>query len=200
MDVTKLIATAEALGPVPLPPQVEGYEDEQDPMVKGSWEITTQTSADWALLRLAECEAEAERIEAQYQAAVDRLAKRRDELVARATRGQGYFRFKLEQWATKNRGSLLKGKAKSVNLLHGKVGWRSKGGKLAVVDKEALVSWLETPPGQAFARVKYEPDMKAIQAHSSTTGEIPPGMEYEPESDAFYATPEAPETALAKEQ
>lgn len=162
-------------------------------------EITNRTLADFGLRRLADCEAEEASIEEQYAAAVARLRKRADALVIRARRGQNYFRFLLEGWAEQNRAALLKGKAKSVSMLHGRIGWRAKGGGLKVVDRDALAAWLETPLGRPFARVKYEPDMKALQVNFAAVGEIPPGMETVPAMDEFYATAEAPETALAKE-
>jgi phage host-nuclease inhibitor protein Gam len=199
MDVNVLVATAESLGPTPLPEEIAGYEDSQDPAVKGSWEITTATSADWALARAAECQAEADAIDAQYAAAVARLAKRRDELKARAERGSRYFEFKLAVWAEKNRGSLLKGKSKSAHLLHGTIGWRKKGGRLVVTDKDALVAWLATQPIEAgLYRMKLEPEMSEIQSLCRNLGEVPPGTTFDVERDEFYVKPEAPEAALMK--
>lgn len=199
MNVEDIIATADALGPTPLPPEIASYEDEQDPEVRGGWEITTQTSADWALQRRAECEAEAERVEDQYQAALARLTKRRDDLIARAKRGAAFFEFKVKVWAERNRASLLKGKSKSVPLLHGVVGWRKKGGNLKVVDRDALEAWLLAQGVESgLFRLKVEPEMREIQARLKRDGEIPPGCEYVPEFDDVYVKSEAPETALMK--
>lgn len=199
-NVLALIETAEALGPTPLPPEIEQYQDDSDPEVRGGgWEIQTQTSADWALQRVAECQAEAGQVEAQYEAAVRRLRAKADQLVARATRGANYFSFKLQVWAEHNKATLLKGKAKSVSLLHGKVGWRKKGGNLRVDDKDALVAWLSAQPIESgLYRIKVEPEMKAIQDLCRTTGEVPPGTTCVPEYDDIYVKPEAPETGIVK--
>jgi len=194
MNVNDLIATAEKLGPTPQDEWVADYEREE-----GSWEITNQTSADWGMQRLAECLAEVDEIGRQYQAAVDRLIKRRDELVARAERGIGYFRFKLEQWAEHNRSALLKGKAKSVQMLHGCLGWRKSGGRLKVEDKDALAAWLSGQPIElGLFRMKIEPEMRALQDYCRQANVVPPGCVLEPERDDFYVRAEAPEEALTK--
>jgi phage host-nuclease inhibitor protein Gam len=198
-NVETLIATAEKYGPPELPEEIATYEDTQDPEVKGAWQITTQTSADWALARVAECEVEADAIDAQYAAAVERLAKRRDALKERAARGQRYFEFKLAEWANANRKTLLKGKKKSVQLLHGSVGWRQSGGRLVVTNRDEFVAWLQTQPIESgLVRIKYEPDMTEIQALCKRDGIVPPGTEWAPEVDNFYVRVEAPEMALVK--
>jgi phage host-nuclease inhibitor protein Gam len=200
MDVNEIIAVAEKCEPPPLPEGIASYEDPQDPAVKGAWEITTQTSADWALARVAECHAEAAAIEEQLAAAVARLHKRASELMERADRGARYFEFKLAVWAEKNRTSLLKGKSKSVHLLHGQIGWRKKGGRLVVADKARLAEWLATQPIEAgLYRTRIDPEMSEIQAQFKRSGEIPPGCEYEIERDELYVKPdEAPTTALER--
>jgi phage host-nuclease inhibitor protein Gam len=180
------------------PPEL--YEDESDPTVTTSWEITTTTSADWALQRKAECDAEAEDIDRQAEAAIQRIRERATALKTKAWRGSRYFEFKLEQWAERNRDAIVKGKAKSRAFVHGLIGWRKVGGKLAVKDAAALAAWLATQPAESgLYRVKLEPEMRALQARFKETGEVFPGCEYEPEDDRFYVKAEAPETALAKE-
>ena len=194
MNVEELIKTAEKLSPTPEPPEVLAYERDE-----GAWEITNQTSADWGMQRLAECEAEIAAVETQYQAALARLKARYDELVARSQRGIGYFRFKLEQWAEHNRSALLKGKAKSVQMLHGVIGWRKSGGRLKVEDKDALAAWLSGQPIESgLYRVKIEPEMRALQDYCRQANVVPPGCVLEPERDDFYVKAEAPEEALTK--
>jgi len=191
MEVLELVAAAKAM-------QSE-YVDEQDPTVRGDWAIQNTGSADWALERVGECEGEADSIEAQYAAAVERLSKRKAELLARAARGASYFRMKLEEWAGPNRASLLKGKGKSVAMLHGTIGWRKKGGNLRVEDKDALAAWLITQPVESgLYRVRVEPEMRALQKWCAESGEIPSGCEFVPEFDEFYVKAEAPEAALVK--
>lgn len=207
MDVNKIIATAESMPAAPpiseltMPADLVGYEDENDPTVKGGWQITSLASADWCLSRLAECDAEAEEIERQAQAAIDRIRHRADSLKARSARGVAYFTYKLAEWAERHRGEILKGKAKSRPFVHGLIGWRKVGGRLVVKDKEALAAWLATqPPESCLYRLKYEPEMDAIQTAFKADGVIPPGMEHESEDDRFYVKSEAPEKALAKKE
>jgi phage host-nuclease inhibitor protein Gam len=198
MNVNALIAVAESMEPA-LPEEIQGYEDEQDPGVSGRWIIDSRTSADWAMQRMDECAAEADAIDAQYEAALARLKARRDQLVERTNRGSAFFEFKLKEWACRNRASLLNGKAKSIPMLHGVIGWRKKGGNLKVVDAAALEAWLLAQPIEAgLYRMKVEPEMRAIQALFKSLGEIPPGCEVQPEFDDVYVKPEAPETALVR--
>ncbi len=203
MDVLKLVETAEKLQ-APLPPEIAEYRDESDPEVAGGWTITGLGHADWALQRLGECEAEGRAAEAQYQRSVERLARRRDLLQARAARGVAFFTYKLLEYANRARKEILgSGKKKSRDFLHGTIAWRKHGGRLKVKDKDALQAWIETlSEGDPRVRVKKEPAMKEIQeryaadeakaADAAKRGGpddldvvvvIPPGMEWDPVRD-----------------
>jgi phage host-nuclease inhibitor protein Gam len=198
MDVNALVETAEAMSAVPG--GIEGYEDEQEPSVRGPWRIDSLSDADWALSRLAECEAEADEIERQAEATIQRVRARAAELKAKAERGAGFFRFKLLEYAEAHRADILHGKKKSRDFLHGRIGWRKAGGGLAVTDKEALGAWLRAQPIESgLYRVKVEPEMAAIQAVFRETGEVFPGCEPKPETETIHIEAGAPETALAKE-
>lgn len=178
--------------------QVPEYEDDLDPTVKTGWEITDLGSADWAFERLAECEAEAEEIEAQFNATVTRLRARADMLKAKAARGAAFFRFKLLVYAEHNRSELLKGSKKTREFLHGKVSWRTKPERLEVTDKGALVDWLASQPIKGgLYRVEVKPELRAIQEQFKATGEIPPGCDLAPESETIHV--EATSQALSKE-
>ena len=93
-SVLDLIATAEHNPPAPplragpMAPEVEGYQDDTDPSVGGGWQIETLGSADWALSRLGEVEAEVAEIDRQEAATVegrDRTGRLRHlELLGRA--------------------------------------------------------------------------------------------------------------------
>jgi phage host-nuclease inhibitor protein Gam len=204
-NALELIATAESMQPAAplhageLPPDLATYEDAQDPDVKGPWQIETTGSADWALSRLAECEAEADEIDRQVAAAVEKLKARGEDLKARAARGASFFRYKLLVYAETHRASLLTGKKKSRDFLHGRIGWRKKGGRLAVEDKAALEAWLLAQPiERGLYRMKVEPEMKALQALCSETGEVPPGCGFVPEYEDIVIEASGPEAALAK--
>lgn len=200
-SVLDLIETAERLGPTPLPEPIATYEDASDPEVRGAWKIETAASVDWALQRVAECEAEAGAIDAQADAAIERINARRAELKERAARGSNFFRFKLTEYAMHHRSALLTGKKKSRDFVHGRVGFRQKGGRLEVRDREALIAWLASQPvEEGLYRMRLDPEMKAIQARFKIAGEIPPGMEFIPEYEDVVIEAEAPEAALAKRE
>lgn len=205
MDVNAIIATAETMEPAPpvaeltMPAELVGYEDEQDPAVRGGWQIETTGSADWALRRLGECEAEAEEIHQQAEAARAQIAAREAELTERAGRGAAYFRFKLAEWAETHRDEIQRGKKKSRDFIHGRIGFRKKGGRLVVNDAAELEGWLLAQPVEAgLYRLKVAPEMKALQERFKATGEIPPGCDVEPETESIHIEATAPEAALAK--
>lgn len=195
--IEEAVERMQALAPVnaeePLvPPE---WRDEEDESVSGPWQIDSRSSLDWAMSRLAKLRAEAEAIETQAAAAIDRIEKRKASLLERIQRGAGFFEYKIAEYAHRERQLLLGGgKRKSADLLHGRIGWRSKGGKLTVDDKPTLLAWLERqPPEGGLYRVKLEPEMKAIQDNFKTTGEIPPGCSYQQPEETFYVEPTAPE-------
>jgi phage host-nuclease inhibitor protein Gam len=207
MNVLDLIHTAEtneAAPPLragPMSEEIAAYEDEHDPAVRGAWQIDSLGSADWALARLAECEAEAAEIDRQAAATIERVRRRAEELKTKAARGAAFFSYKLMAFAETHRATLLgSGKKKSREFLHGKIGWRKKGGKLVVRDREALCEWLALQPVEAgLYRMKLEPEMRAIQERFKAAGEIPPGCDFEPEYEDIEIKASAPETALARE-
>jgi phage host-nuclease inhibitor protein Gam len=195
-NALELVATAEKMQAAE-PPEVLAYDGDD---VERGWQIETLASADWALQRMAECEAEAEEIDRQAAAAIERIRKRAEELKAKAARGAGFFRFKLEQYAETHRAALLGGgKKKSRDFVHGRVGWRQHKGKLVVQDAAALEAWLLAQPVEAgLYRMKVEPEKRALNEHFEKVGEIPPGCTYEPGREEITITASAPEAALAK--
>ena len=173
------------------PLETDEYQDDQDPEVRGSWSITDLGSADWALSRLGECEAESAEIEAQRVAAVAAIEARAEKLKNRSARGAAFFRMRLAIWAEKNPDMIRQGKKKSRAFLHGSIGTRKKGGLLKVIDKIALEAWLrEQPPERGLFRLEVKPEMKEIQKLFATQGEIPPGCNVDPEREELEIKPE----------
>lgn len=165
--------------------------------VDPAWTIKDLGSADWALSRLAECEAEAAAIDAQAEAAIERIRQRADTLKAKAAKGSNFFRFKLTEYAERERSTLLTGKKKSREFVHGKLAWRAKAERLEIVDREALVAWLSMQPVESgLYRVKVEPEARALQDLFKTSGEIPPGCEVKPAEESLIVEAIAPERAL----
>jgi phage host-nuclease inhibitor protein Gam len=202
-NVLDLIHTAETMEPAPkpdaVPPELADYSDDQDLSVGAGWSIESLGSADWALSRLGECEAESREILAQAAEAKRRIDKRADALRLKAERGIAFFKFKLLGYAETHRGALLRGSKKSHDFVHGRIGWRSKPERLVVKDEAELLAWLSAQPIElGLYRVKLEPEMKALQTLFKTQGEIPPGCDVEPSQESITITAEAPESALAK--
>jgi phage host-nuclease inhibitor protein Gam len=205
MNALDIIHAAETMEPAPahdaVPAELADYSDEQDVTVSAVWSITTLGSADWALSRVAECEAESREILAQAAEAKRRIDQRADSLRLRAERGIAFFKFKLLGYAETHRAELIRGAKKSRDFVHGRIGWRTKPEKLVVKDSDALAAWLAAQPIESgLYRVKVEPEMKALQQLFKTQGEIPPGCDVEPSSETITITAEAPERALAKQE
>lgn len=177
---------------------MRGERDDSNPEVRGlAFRVENLQTADWCLRRIAECEAEAAAIDEQYAAAVAALTERRDALKAKAARGAGFFRFKLTEYAERERGSLLKGKKKSHDFLHGRIAFRSKAERLEVVDRAALAEWLSMQPvEEGLYRVRVEPEMRALQERFRATGEVFPGCEVKPAEETISIEAVAPERAL----
>lgn len=79
------------------------------------------------------------------------------------------------------------GKAKSIKTPFGTVGFRKQNAKLVVTDEAKLIDHCQVAEGMGDCIV---PDWKLVKsevnAHFERTGEIPPGVEIEPETEKFY--------------
>jgi phage host-nuclease inhibitor protein Gam len=157
----------------------------------GPWQPTTIRDVEWALERIGEAEADIGEVQAQLAAAVAALNARAMTITERSNRRALWFRGLVEGWAAQHRDEVVRGKVKSRELLGGTIAFRAKGEKLEVRDRPALVAWLETQdPTLGLARVKLEPEMKAIQEAFRATGVIPPGCEHVPATETITVTAE----------
>jgi phage host-nuclease inhibitor protein Gam len=152
---------------------------------RGAWTPQTIRDVEWALECIAESEAEVAEIDGQLADLIARATAKRDILAGRAQRRIDYMKGRVAEFAVANRADLLVGKAKSRNFLSGKVGFRKRGGKLRVDDKEALAAWLSTQDPSMF-RIRLEPEMAVLQKQFQTDGVIPPGCTFESERDEVY--------------
>jgi phage host-nuclease inhibitor protein Gam len=194
MNVNEIIATAERLGPSePLHP-LASYEDEE----KGiGWSVKDKSDAEFALRCIAEADADIADVRAAAEAARAQIAAREASLVAKAERRADFMRWQIARYAEANRSSLLRGKRKTAEFLHGALKWRSKPERLEVVDKDALAAWLATqPPERCLYRIEFKPEMRALQELLRTTGEVPPGTEAKPAEETLTVEAVAPERAL----
>lgn len=174
--------TTEAIEPV--------YVDEERPDVRagGPWKIETVTSLDWAMSRLCALQLELADLAEQERARVAAIEERAHLLAQKAERGVAFFESMISEYAHRNRDTLLGGgRKKSREVLSGTVGWRTKPGRLVVLDKEALGAWLERQaPDAGLYRIRLDPDLAALKAHYEATGTIPPGTEWQDETETFF--------------
>lgn len=170
----------------------EPYQDDIEEDIGQDWRVKDLVDADWALRRLGELEKEVadnKRIEA---ADILRVKARTAKLNATAARGVAFFESHLRAYADAHRAELLgSGKKKSRSLQHGSIGWRKTGGKLKVVDAEALLDWARGQPVEEnLVRTKEEPAIDEIKRFMKNTGELPPGAELEPEGEEIHLKPQ----------
>jgi phage host-nuclease inhibitor protein Gam len=167
--------------------------------VRGPWLPETLADVDWALRRMAECQAEKDAIDLQEEAAIAAIKARAAVLTTKALRSAAFFEARLLAWADSHRDELGAGKKKSRDFVHGRVGTRHTGGKLVVTDKKALEAWLLAQPiERGLYRYKVEAEMRALQDLFARTGEVPPGTDVSPESDELYVKAELPGATLVK--
>jgi phage host-nuclease inhibitor protein Gam len=202
-DINEIIAVAESMPaarPLGATDEIEAYEDDSNPEVRGlAWRIPDLAAADWALRRLAECEEEAAEVDRQAAAAIEAIRARAEELKTRSERGASYFRFQLTLFAETKRADLLAGKKKSRDFVHGRLGFRSSPERLRVADPEALEGWLLAQPVEAgLYRMKIAPEMRALNDLLKTSGEVPPGCEVEASRETITIEATAPEAALMR--
>ena len=182
MSVHALVAAAEAAQP---------SRDELLALLESSvtpvtpWTPAGDRDVEWALECIAESEAESASIDQQLADLVERATARANALKVKAERRADFFRGRVTDYAEANKAGLLTGKKRSREYLSGKIGWRKRGGKLVVADRQALADWLMTQD-PALYRMRLEPEMKALQELARTQGVIPPGCDWEPERDELH--------------
>ncbi len=137
--------------------------------------IDSEDKANWYLRKLANIQAEGQRIHRQYLAIMQDLNSDRDNLVAR-------HQSDLEHWAKEN---LAKGK-RNIKLLQGTVSFRTVPACVRLADPEAAMQW-------AKQTGYYETDLvvttERIDANKykelfKKTGELLPGIEITPEHES----------------
>jgi phage host-nuclease inhibitor protein Gam len=161
--------------------------DEEEPNVGPGWHVGNLSDADWALRRMASLQRQIKENDALLEANVARLQLRHAKMNEALARGLAFFAAKVEEYATLHRAELLGGgKRKSRKLLHGSIGWRKTGGGFKMNDKEALLAWAQKQPVELnLVRIKEEPAWDRIKEDLRSTGELPPGVDVEPEGETF---------------
>jgi phage host-nuclease inhibitor protein Gam len=152
---------------------------------------------NWALGVLSEVEADIACIKAQVEEARRRIDARAAELTDKAERRGQYLHALVEQYASTHRSDIVRGKKKTLEVLNGSVGFRSKPGKLVVQDKQALESWLLSQDDLTLYRTSIAPEMDLLKRAAREHGVVPPGCEWVPESESIVIKPAAPTLTAA---
>lgn len=156
------------------------------------WHAKTVADIAWALSVIADAQKRVAAIEAQYEAAAQKLHLRREELVRKALGDAAYLESEVVAWTKEHRSEVVTGRRKSLETLHGSVGFRTVPGKLTVVDEEALKVWLlTTDPTEGLYRMEVRPNLKELKARVEKDGVIPPGTEWVEQTETVQVKPVA---------
>lgn len=169
----------------------------------GGFAIENKGAADWALSRMCEIQEYLADVDAQAKLATDRIAQRVTELKRAPSNDLAFMQGALLDYAAGHKEALLgAGRKKSCDFVHGRIGWRKKGGKLKVTDPDQLREWAiaeaAKDPTQGLVRVKIEPAVDAIKAYVAERQMVPPGMEWEDERDEAYVQTDFEQTDIIK--
>ena len=136
--------------------------------------VQDEASADWVVGQITRRNDELARIKAQYDARVKRLE---NELAFFDSR----FRQQLVDWTQVQ----LTGKRKSVDLPHGRVGFRHVNERLEVVEENAAIDAARTAVPEAV-KVKTYLSLTALKEYWKQTGEVLEGCGVVPSEERFY--------------
>ncbi len=153
------------------------------------------------LLRLIARErAEAERYHAAKLAEIQKITARYERLTSpHEIRAARYEAWVCELALSANFGP----KKKSRDVGHGTYGVRRVPARLSILDPAELLAWAKTSAPDLVQEVVSEKvPHKALEARFKETGELPPGVDYTPETEKAYAKPhiEGPHEAAFRNQ
>lgn len=156
-------------------------ESDDDPIVvvdaDERFHVRDEGSANWVVRKIAECRSYRDHV-ARWAEAETLRAERQEAFLLRR------FGDELEAWAREQIGK-QHGRAKSIALPAGVLGFRREPTKLIVVDERALVGWCHAHLPVAIKTT--ESLLKSeVQSHIKTTGECPAGAEIGGGGERFY--------------
>ena len=162
-----------------------------------SWNITDDSTADWALRRIAWHQAQIERRREFVQREMERLQAYLETEVAKHQRSIQFFESHLRAYFERLRAEGALGNRKTYRLPHGALQVRASGPKFERNDEQLLV-WAKSV---GLVRVKEMPDWSAIKQRlhvtdslavvDRETGEVVPGVIVaEPAGESFHVKTE----------
>ena len=156
-------------------------EADDDPVVvvdvDERFHVRDEGSANWVVRKIAECRSYRDHV-ARWAQAETLRAERQEIFLMRRFAGE------LEAWAREQIGK-QHGRAKSLSLPAGVLGFRREPTKLIVVDERALVGWCRTHLPAAIKTTELLLKSE-VQAHIKATGECPAGAEIGGGGERFY--------------
>jgi len=147
-----------------------GISNEQD----DPFHITDYKKCDWVIKKITAVDDEIDRLEEQHRRRVKQLENEK-------TFFQERFGTELEAWTRTN----LDGRKKSIDMPHGRIGFRKSRESIEIVDKEANLDWAKENCPDALREKEWTiktPQIKLMKE----TGEMPDGTALKPAKDRFF--------------
>lgn len=174
----------------------EIIEDTDAPEPTKRFEINDIHSANWVLKQIARTEEQVRELNDLANAEVDKILNRVSSIIKplehRIKFFEGAYGCQLEDWADK---TLAGSKSKSINLIHGKVGFR-KSPDMVVLDVDEDVAIEECKLLGLYNCIRVKEDVnktelkKALQQSADELANI---AHIEPGQNTFYVKAELPE-------
>jgi phage host-nuclease inhibitor protein Gam len=152
-------------------------DEELEAQVPEHFEVRDEQTANWLVRRVLESRAYADRVQAWCDSEKRRARREEDFFVGR-------FGLQIERWL---RDELEKrgGRSKSVTMPAGRVGLRSVGPKLEVLDLDVVLAWAREHCPEAIKQTE-SLRKTPLNDHFEATGELPDGVYLQSPRDDFY--------------
>ena len=168
--------------------EIEFFGEEEAP-VKEGWKVDALEDAEWCLTKIGRAETEIDRFTIMAEVLKERINARLEEILKKHLGTIETMEILLRPWADVEIAKA--GKAKSIKLLNGTIGYRSGQSSLVVNDEVAAVAWLKD---HAAGCVRVNEEVKKTETKNfiEENGEIPDGVEMKAGNITFYAKPLPP--------
>lgn len=156
---------------------IQEVQDAQEflPPAKAEFHVTDESSANWVLGKLLDCDEEEARIKAWYKSAMQEVERKREFFENR-------FGGELEAYAAQ---ALAESKSKSLKLPNGSIGFRSSKPGLVIVDEARVDLWASIHAPHIL-NVVTTLSKSRLKEYYEATGEIPDGADLGETALKFY--------------
>jgi len=159
---------------------------EEEKEVEQGFTIDSLQKAEWAMSKIGRAETEIYRFTLMADTMKERINARLEVILKKHLGTIETMEILLRPWADVEIAKA--GKAKSMKLLNGTVGYRTAPNHLKVNDEVAAVAWLKDHAA-GCVRVKEEVKKTETEKFIEENGEMPAGVELIPGKITFYAKP-----------